>query len=79
MQGMVSGKKAEESQDRDGRKTSQIRLVRWQQQADVAEDRHNFAETSDEDPRRSYYMQSNYVMMFLFLNIIYLLNVIRLV
>ena len=28
MQGMVAGKEAEESQDRDGRKTSQIRLVR---------------------------------------------------
>ena len=43
MQGMVAGKEAEESQDKDGRKTSQIRLVRWQQQAEwQREDRHQF-------------------------------------
>ena len=28
------GKEAEESQDKDGRKTSQIRLLRWQRQAE---------------------------------------------
>ena len=30
MQGMILGKEAEENQDKDGRNTSQIHLVRWQ-------------------------------------------------
>ena len=42
MQGMVAG----ESQDNDGRKTSQIRLVRWQQQALWRRTGINFAKTS---------------------------------
>ena len=57
MQGIVVGEKAEESQDNDGRKTSQIRLVRWQQQAEWQRTGINFAETSgqrrpDEDMLR---------------------------
>ena len=57
MQGMVAGNEAEESQEKDGRKTSQIRLVRWQQQAEWRRTGINFAETSgqrrpDEDMLR---------------------------
>ncbi len=53
-QGMVAGKR---SQDKDGRKTSQIRLVRWQQQAQWRRTGIHFAETSgqrrlDEDMLR---------------------------
>ena len=40
------GKEAEESQDKDGRNTSQIRSVRWQQQAEWRRTGINFAETS---------------------------------
>ena len=39
-------KGAEERQDRDGRKTSQIRLVRWQQQVEWRRTGINFADTS---------------------------------
>ena len=46
MQGMVAGEKAEESQAKCGRKTSQIRLVRWQRQAEWRRRGINFAETS---------------------------------
>ena len=46
MQGIVAGKEAEESQDKDGRKTSQIRLVRWQQHAEWRRTCINFAVTS---------------------------------
>ena len=42
MKGMVAGKEA----DRDGRKTPQIRLVRWQQQVEWRRIGTNFAETS---------------------------------
>ena len=44
MQGIVAGKEAEENQDKDGRTTSQIRLVRWQQ-AEWQRTGINFAET----------------------------------
>ena len=43
MQGIVAGKR---SQDKDGINTSQIRLVRWQQQAEWRKTGINFAETS---------------------------------
>ena len=47
MKGMVAGREADESQDNDGRKTSQIgRLVRWQQQAEWRRIGINSTETS---------------------------------
>ena len=54
MQGMIAGKR---SRDKDGRKTSQIRLVRWQQQAKWRRTGISFAVTSgqrrpDEDMLR---------------------------
>ena len=57
MRGMVPGKDAEESQNKDGRNASQIRLVRWQQQAEWPGTGIHFAETSgqrrpDEDMLR---------------------------
>ena len=58
MQGMVAGKKeAEESQDKDGREKSQLRLVRWQQQAEWRGTGISFSETAgqrrpDEDMLR---------------------------
>ena len=45
MQGIVAGKEAEESQDKDGKTTSQIRLVRWQP-AEWRRTGIHFAETS---------------------------------
>ena len=60
MQGMVAGKRSRgKPRQRYGRKTSQIHLVRWQQQAEWRRTGINFAETSgqrrphEDAPRRS--------------------------